>query len=103
MGSRKITYELFSLLHKAGWLIGDTAFSDAGSVCWLIYGTHGGYEIRAEDGDRGEAWKQACRQDEALGLIEPGGFSGGLGRCMDGNNRDATPSRSSAPSASTRL
>ena len=71
MDAPKLTDELFDLLHKAGWSIGDTAFRDAEGVYWLVYGTQGGYEIRAEDADRGEAWKLACRQAEALGLIEP--------------------------------
>jgi hypothetical protein len=70
MGSPKLADELFSLLHRAGWSIGDTAFSDAEGMYWLVYGTQGGYEIRAEDADRGEAWKKACREAEALGLIE---------------------------------
>jgi hypothetical protein len=71
MDSRKLADELFSLLHRAGWSIGDTVFSNAGGMYWLVYGTQGGYEIRSEDADRGEAWKKACRQAEALGLIEP--------------------------------
>ena len=71
MDTPKLTDELFSLLHKAGWSMGDTAFSDAEGVYWLVYGTQGGYRIRAEDADRGEAWKKVCRQAEALGLIEP--------------------------------
>jgi hypothetical protein len=69
MDAPKLTDELFSLLHRAGWSIGDTAFTEAGSMTWLVYGTQGRYEIRAEDVDRGEAWKKACRQAEALGLI----------------------------------
>jgi hypothetical protein len=72
MESRKSADELFSLLHRAGWSIGDTAFEDFEGVYWLVYGTQGGYEIRVEDADRGEAWKKACREAEALGLIDAG-------------------------------
>ena len=71
MDTLKISDELFNLLPRAGWSIGDTAFTEDQGKTWLVYGTQGGYEIRAEDSDRGEAWKQACRQAEALGLIEP--------------------------------
>jgi hypothetical protein len=71
MVSRKLSDELFSLLHRAEWSIGDTSFSDAGGVYWLVYGTQGGYKILAEDADRGEAWKKACRQATELGLIQP--------------------------------
>jgi hypothetical protein len=63
--------ELLDLLHQAGWSIGDAAFAGAEGVSWLVYGTQGGYELRAEDASRDEAWKQACRQAEALGWIEP--------------------------------
>jgi hypothetical protein len=71
MVSRKLSDELFTLLHRAGWSIGDTAFSDADGVYWLLYGTQGGYEIRVEDRVRGEAWKKACREAQDLGLIRP--------------------------------
>jgi hypothetical protein len=57
MDTPKISDELFNLLHRAGWSIGDTAFTEAQGKTWLIYGTQGGYEIRAEDSDRGEAWE----------------------------------------------
>jgi hypothetical protein len=71
MSSIKIADEHFILLHRAGWSIGDTAFTDGEGTYWLVYGTQGGYEIHIKDRDRGEAWNRACREAEALGLIEP--------------------------------
>jgi len=55
MDTPKISDELFNLLHRQGWSIGDTAFTEDQGKTWLIYGTQGGCEIRAEDSDRGEA------------------------------------------------
>jgi hypothetical protein len=63
--------ELFRLLHRAGWSIGDTAFAGPGGLTWLVYGTQGGYELRVEAARRTEAWEEACRQAESLGLIDP--------------------------------
>jgi hypothetical protein len=63
--------DLFQLLHRAGWSIGDTAFAGQAGLTWLVYGTQGGYELRAENSKRTEAWKHACRQATENGLIDP--------------------------------
>jgi len=63
--------ELFLRLHRAGWSIGDTAFGGQEGLTWLVYGTQGGNELRAENAERTEAWTQACRQARELGLIDP--------------------------------
>ena len=63
--------ELFRLLHRVGWSIGDTAFAGPGGQTWLVYGTQGGYELRAESTNRIEACEEACRQARELGLIDP--------------------------------
>jgi hypothetical protein len=65
------TDEFFLALHRAGWSIGDTAFEGEHGLTWLVYRTRAGYEVRAEDGDRNEAWRQVYRQAESLGLVEP--------------------------------
>jgi hypothetical protein len=58
-------------LHRAGWSVGETAFGEGESITWLVYGTQGGYELRAESLRRVEAWGEAYRQAKELGLIEP--------------------------------
>lgn len=63
--------ELFWLLHRAGWSIGDTAFAGPEGLTWLVYGTQGGYEIRAVAAERTEVWEAACHQARKLGLIDP--------------------------------
>lgn len=63
--------ELFVLLHEAGWSIGDAAFDGQAGRTWLVYGTQGGYELRVDNSERTEAWKEACRQARELGLIDP--------------------------------
>jgi hypothetical protein len=59
--------KLLRVLHKAGWSIGDTAFGGPGGLTWLVYGTQGGYELRAENSVRTEAWEEACRRLFLLG------------------------------------
>jgi hypothetical protein len=70
LARRKISDERFHILHRAGWSIGDTACIDADGMYWLVYSTQGGSAIRVEARDRGAAWKKACREAKALGLIE---------------------------------
>ena len=59
------------MLHWAGWSIGVTAFVDKEGISWLVYGTRGDHSIRAEGKSQVEAWKQACRQAEEMGLVQP--------------------------------
>jgi hypothetical protein len=65
------TDELFLILHKTGWSIGDTAFVDKERITWLVYGTLGDHSIRAAGTSQDEAWKQACRQAEEMRLVQP--------------------------------
>ena len=65
------TDRLFLILHKAGWSIGDTAFVGKEGISWLVYGTRGDHSIRAEGKSQVEAWKDACRQAEEMGLVQP--------------------------------
>ena len=63
--------ELFIVLHRTGWSIGETAFGGRDRLTWLVYGTQGGYELRAEASEQAQAWEEACRQAWELGLIDP--------------------------------
>ena len=63
------TDRLFLLLHEAGWSIGDTAFVGKEGISWLVYGTNGDHAIQANAKTREQAWKQACRQAEEMGLV----------------------------------
>jgi len=66
------TDKLFLILHRAGWSIGDTAFAGKEGISWLVFGTKGDHSIRAEGKSQEEAWwKQACRQAEEMGLVQP--------------------------------
>jgi hypothetical protein len=65
------TDKLFLILHKAGWSVGDTAFVGKEGTSWLVFGTKGDHSIRAEGKSQVEAWKQACRQAEEMGLVQP--------------------------------
>ena len=65
------TDSLFLILHQAGWSIGDTAFTGKDGISWLVYGTKGDHSIGAEGKSQEEGWKQACRQAEEMGLVQP--------------------------------
>ncbi len=65
------TDKLFLILHRAGWSIGVTAFVGKEGMSWLVLGTKGDHSIRAEGKSQVEAWKQACRQAEEMGLVQP--------------------------------
>ena len=65
------TDKLFLILHKAGWSVGDTAFVGKEGISWLVYGTRGELSLRAEGKSQTEAWKNACRQAEEMGLVQP--------------------------------
>jgi hypothetical protein len=63
--------EAIHQLHRAGWSIGDTAFTtDAGVVAWVVSGTNGQAVIRAEGSTRGEAWGRAVEQARSLGMLD---------------------------------
>ncbi len=65
------TDKLFVILHRAGWSIGDTAFTGKQGISWLVYGTKGDHSIQTNGTTQVEAWKQACRQAEEMGLVQP--------------------------------
>ena len=71
MDEMRKTDRLFLILHKAGWLIGDTAFAGKEGISWLVYGMKGDHSIRAEGKSQTEAWTQACRQAEEMVLVQP--------------------------------
>jgi hypothetical protein len=58
-------------LHAGGWSIGDTAFHDIehGRVVWVISGTNGENQIRAEGATRPKAWRRALDQAAAVSML----------------------------------
>ena len=70
MDEMRKTDKLFLILHRAGWSIGDTAFVGKEGISWLVSGTKGDHSIRAEGKRQVEAWKNACRQAEEMGLVQ---------------------------------
>jgi hypothetical protein len=65
------TDQLSQVLHRAGWSIACTAFNDKNGLSWLVLGTHGDHQIRANPKSQEAAWKLACRQAEEQGLVQP--------------------------------
>jgi hypothetical protein len=53
-----------------GWSVGDAAFViEAGTLVWLVSGTNGENVIRAEGPTQAEAWRKACDQARAVGML----------------------------------
>jgi hypothetical protein len=63
--------KLILILHQAGWSIACTAFAGKVGLSWLVCGTHGDHQIQANGKTQEAAWKQACRQAEEMGLVQP--------------------------------
>jgi hypothetical protein len=63
------TNKLYLILHQAVWSIGDTAFVGKEGISWLVFGTKGEHSIQANGKTQEEAWKQACRPAEKMGLV----------------------------------
>jgi hypothetical protein len=54
-------------LHRAGWSVGEIATATR----WLVTGTNGENELRAEACGQAEAWHRACEQAAAVGMLAP--------------------------------
>jgi hypothetical protein len=62
--------QALKLLHGSGWCVGDTAFvTEAGSLVWLVSGRNGENVIRAEGPTQAAAWRMACDQARAVGML----------------------------------
>jgi hypothetical protein len=59
----------FARLRRSGWSVGEAAFGGGGRLVWQAEGTNGENQIRAEGASQAEAWHNACRQAEALGML----------------------------------
>lgn len=62
---------LLLILHKAGCSIVVTAIAGKEGISWLVFGTNGDHSIHANGKTHEEAWRQACRQAEEKGLVQP--------------------------------
>jgi hypothetical protein len=65
------TDHLFLVLHRTGWSTVCTACAGKDGLSWLVCGTHGDHQFQANAKTQEAAWKQACRQAEELGLVQP--------------------------------
>ena len=65
--------QALKLLHASGWSAGDTAFvTEAGLLVWCVSGRNGENVIRAEGPTRAAAWRLACDQARAVGMLVGG-------------------------------
>ena len=61
--------KLIQALHEAGWSTGGTSLLGKEGVCWVVYGIKGHHTVHAQAKTHEEAWKQAYRKAEELGLV----------------------------------
>src|SRR5262245_54272548 len=54
-------------LHRAGWMVGEVGHGGT----WTISGHNGEDLIRAEGRPQAEAWRRACDQAAAVGMLAP--------------------------------
>jgi hypothetical protein len=57
-------------LRRAGWSVGDTAFSGPRGTTWVVSGSSGENFIRAMGATQSAAWAEAERQARELGMID---------------------------------
>jgi hypothetical protein len=62
--------QALSQFHASGWSVGDTAFvTEAGNLSWRVSGRNGENVIRAEGLTQAKAWRTACDQARAVGML----------------------------------
>jgi hypothetical protein len=61
--------ECLDQLRRAGWSVGDAAFTGGEGLVWVVTGSNGENLIRAEGPTRAAAWIAACGQARALGML----------------------------------
>jgi hypothetical protein len=59
--------EALDRLHRAGWSIGETVASGT----WIVSGANGENRIHATGATQAEAWRNACDQAAAVGMLAP--------------------------------
>jgi len=59
--------EALDRLHRAGGSVGDVVAGGA----WIISGANGENQIRAVGRTQAEAWRLACEQAAAVGMLAP--------------------------------
>jgi hypothetical protein len=61
--------ESFARLHRAGWSVGDARILTAEGPRWLVTGHSGENAVSARGAAQAEAWRRACEQAEAAGML----------------------------------
>jgi hypothetical protein len=64
--------ECFARLHRAGWSVGEASFLTPAGEVWQVSGSNGENQLRARGTTQAEAWRSACDQAEALGMLRRG-------------------------------
>jgi hypothetical protein len=61
--------ESFARLHAADWSVDDVRLLTAAGALWQVDASDGRHTISARASSQAEAWQDACRQAEALGIL----------------------------------
>jgi hypothetical protein len=61
--------ESFTLLHVAGWPVGDVPLFSPAGPAWLVTGADGENVIETRAATQAEAWQRAAEQARSLGML----------------------------------
>ncbi len=66
------TTDAIEQLHRAGWSIGITAWTNGAGEgpTWIVSGSNGENQIRAEGATAAEAWQATLGQARGQGMLE---------------------------------
>jgi hypothetical protein len=59
----------FASLHAAGWSVGEVRVLTTTGMVWLVDASKSGHRIEVRVHSQAEAWRVACEQAEALGML----------------------------------
>jgi hypothetical protein len=63
--------DMINSLHRAGWSVGCTALAGPAGRMWIVSGINGENQITADGATELEAWRAACEQARACGMLWP--------------------------------
>jgi hypothetical protein len=61
--------EPFARVRRAGWSVGDVRLLTTAGPVWWVRGTNGENALSARGRTQAEAWRRACAQAKALGML----------------------------------
>jgi hypothetical protein len=61
--------ECYGRLHASGWSVGESCFLTNSGIVWQVDGTNGANRLLARGPSQAAAWRSACEQAAAAGIV----------------------------------